>query len=35
MVSISPNIKKLIEGNPLAFATVSDGKPNVIGVAYG
>ena len=35
MVSISPSIKKLIEGNPLAFATVDvKNKPNVIGVAY-
>lgn len=32
---ITDEIKKMIEENPLAFATVdSDGKPNVIGVAF-
>ncbi len=35
MVEITPEIKKVIEENPLAFATVDyDGNPNVIGVAY-
>lgn len=35
MVKITPQVKKLIEQNPLALATVdSKGKPNVIGVAY-
>jgi len=35
MTRITQEIKKLIEGNPLAFATVnSSSKPNVIGVAY-
>ncbi|MCM8803600.1 MAG: pyridoxamine 5'-phosphate oxidase family protein [Candidatus Omnitrophica bacterium] len=35
MIKITPDIKKLIEGNPLAFATTdSIGKPNVIPVAY-
>lgn len=35
MVEITPEIKKLIEENPLAFATVDNaGKPNVVGVAY-
>lgn len=35
MVEINSKTKKLIEENPLAFATVDDaGKPNVIGVAY-
>lgn len=35
MVEISSKIKKLIEENPLAFATVDgSGRPNVIGVAY-
>ena len=35
MVEITPEIKKIIEENPLAFATVDcDGNPNVIGVAY-
>ena len=34
MVKINSEIKKLIEDNPLSFATVNeDGKPNVIGVA--
>lgn len=32
---ISSEIKKLIEGNPIAFATINtNGTPNVIGVAY-
>jgi len=35
MVEINSEIKKFIEENPLAFATLDDaGKPNVIGVAY-
>jgi predicted pyridoxine 5'-phosphate oxidase superfamily flavin-nucleotide-binding protein len=35
MVKINSETKKLIEENPLAFATVDDaGKPNVIAVAY-
>lgn len=35
MVRINFETKKLIEQNPLAFATVDNaGKPNVIGVAY-
>ena len=35
MIKITPKAKKLIEENPLAFATVDKtGKPNVIGVAY-
>lgn len=35
MVEINSKTKKLIEENPLAFATVNDaGNPNVIGVAY-
>ncbi len=35
MVEINSEVKKLIEENPLAFATVDNaGKPNVIGVAY-
>ena len=34
MVAIDPKTKRLIEGNPLAFATVDKkGHPNVIGVA--
>lgn len=28
------NIKNLIEKNPIAFATVSKNKPNVIGIAF-
>jgi len=35
MVEINSEVKKLIEENPLALATVDEaGKPNVIGVAY-
>lgn len=35
MISINSETKKLIEENPIAFATVDeDGKPNVIGVAF-
>ncbi|MBS3077158.1 pyridoxamine 5'-phosphate oxidase family protein [Candidatus Pacearchaeota archaeon] len=35
MIEINSEARKLIEGNPIAFATVdSFGKPNVIGVAY-
>lgn len=35
MISINSEIKKLIEENPVAFATVDEaGKPNVIGVAF-
>lgn len=35
MTEINSEIKKLIEENSLAFATVDSlGKPNVIGVAY-
>ncbi len=35
MVEITPEVEKVIEENPIAFATVNDaGKPNVIGVAY-
>ncbi len=35
MVEINTETKKLIEENPIAFATVDDGgKPNVIAVAY-
>lgn len=35
MVEINSETKKLVEENPLAFATVDNaGKPNVIGVAY-
>ncbi len=35
MVKINSKTKKIIEENPLAFATVDNaGKPNVIGVAY-
>lgn len=35
MINITLKIKKLIEGNPVAFATVNNvGKPNVIVVAY-
>lgn len=35
MTKINAKTKKLIEKNPVAFATVdSNGKPNVIGVAY-
>ena len=35
MVKISKDAKKIIEENPVAFATVGDvGKPNVIGVAF-
>ncbi len=35
MISINSETKKLIEENPIAFATVDKaGKPNVIGVAF-
>jgi len=34
MLKINTQIKKLIQNNPIAFATIGDGKPNVIGVAY-
>jgi predicted pyridoxine 5'-phosphate oxidase superfamily flavin-nucleotide-binding protein len=35
MVEINSEVKKIIEENPLAFATVDEaGKPNVIGVAF-
>lgn len=35
MIEITPEIKKVIEENPVAFATVDGaGNPNVIGVAY-
>ena len=35
MTKIDSQAKSLIEGNPLAFATVDvENKPNVIGVAY-
>jgi predicted pyridoxine 5'-phosphate oxidase superfamily flavin-nucleotide-binding protein len=35
MISINSETKKLIEENPVAFATVDEaGKPNVIGVAF-
>lgn len=35
MVKISKNAKKIIEENPVAFATVGNaGRPNVIAVAY-
>lgn len=35
MVEIIKEIKKLVEENPVAFATAdASGKPNVIGVAY-
>ncbi len=35
MVNISKDAKKVIEENPVAFATVdSMGRPNVIGVAF-
>ena len=35
MVEINKETKKLIEENPLSFATVTrDGNPNVIAVAY-
>ncbi|KKT71376.1 MAG: hypothetical protein UX09_C0019G0012 [Candidatus Uhrbacteria bacterium GW2011_GWE2_45_35] len=35
MSSITPEIQKIIEENPVAFATVdSAGRPNVIGVAF-
>lgn len=34
MLEITIEIKKIIEENPVAFATVADNKPNVIGVAY-
>jgi len=35
MLATNPQIKKLLEKNPIAFATVDQfGKPNVIGVAY-
>lgn len=31
---ITEEARKIIEENPVAFSTVSDNKPNVIGVAY-
>lgn len=35
MVSISKSAKKIIEGNPVAFATVDRaGKPNVIAITF-
>lgn len=35
MINISKNIKKIIEENPVAFATVNkNDKPNVIAVAF-
>lgn len=35
MNKIDSSVKKLIENNPISFATVDlKGKPNVIGVAY-
>ncbi|MDD5606704.1 MAG: pyridoxamine 5'-phosphate oxidase family protein [Candidatus Pacebacteria bacterium] len=34
MVKIRPKTKKIIEGNPVAFATVGNNKPYVIGTAY-
>jgi predicted pyridoxine 5'-phosphate oxidase superfamily flavin-nucleotide-binding protein len=35
MVNITSDIKKLIENNPIAFATINSlNKPNVIAVAY-
>ncbi len=34
MIRITPKAKKIIEGNPVAFATVNNNKPNVIAVAY-
>lgn len=35
MSTITPEAKEIIEGNPVAIATVTpEGKPNVIGVAY-
>lgn len=35
MIRITNNAKKIIENNPLAFATISNQKkPNVIGVAF-
>lgn len=35
MIKLNSKVKKLIEENPLAFASVDNsGKPNVIGVAY-
>jgi predicted pyridoxine 5'-phosphate oxidase superfamily flavin-nucleotide-binding protein len=33
-MTISEEAKKITEQNPVAFATVNDDKPNVIGVAY-
>ena len=34
MKRIDKKIKRVIENNPSAFATVNNNKPNVIGVAY-
>jgi hypothetical protein len=34
MVKINQEIKKVIENNPLSFATIKGNKPYVIGVAY-
>jgi len=34
MITITPKIKKIIENNPIALATVRGNKPYVIGVAY-
>ncbi|GBE16438.1 pyridoxamine 5'-phosphate oxidase [bacterium BMS3Abin15] len=34
MVGITSKAKKIIEENPVAFATVNNNKPNVIAVAY-
>ena len=33
-MEITPKIKKIIEENPIALATIKDNKPYVIGVAY-
>ena len=33
-MKINPKTKKIIENNPVAFATISGNKPHVIGVAY-
>lgn len=34
MAKITKQIKRLIEGNPLSFATCNRNKPHVIGVAF-
>lgn len=34
MVKITPKIKKILENNPVALATVEDNKPYVVGVAF-